>query len=769
MNSPSPAGESNWVNQIIPIAPTHGIDHPPRRYPHQSEALFKLEGKSMTANPPVSGIVFLPTGSGKTRIGIEHMARTLNVDNGHRFIWATYSRGLIQQTMQKLKEYGPLFQNKTNALWLNSDLEDTVFEDTQILFVTRDRLTSELDFATNLRRKRHPLRHRILNAQPTTLIYDECHQLGAERLQEFWFQLHEKFLQELPGQRHRWRVIGLSATPMPTRIEAQPLLQTYVFPPRHDFPSVPNDWNVQVLHKTTVQDLLAQGILCRVNSALDRSKCFDLPKDLLKGVVREKNIRQPPQTPDKAAWSQYCTTFNSKVMTHPKVLKFFAEKLGRHIDTLGKTIVFVPTIEAANHLVELLGHQASLKGRVAAVHSQVDDLAALLPNQANLSVPEILSSFRERRDQPCILVNVDMLTEGFDDPKVLTVFIARLTLSTNRFWQMIGRGTRGPAYGGTLTCNVIDPIKLSRLYDYAAGYQPTVALPVASELEEPAIKDADREPDDLRAPAVIEASDCYPLPTTTAYTIDPAIRQRLVSVAETLTEFLKQLIPSDIQLIEVTNSVRVEFDDDGARFVPADHPEPATANLILHEVITRLANSLNADLNWLHTRIPPSPTPTETATWLQHIDCVRSIPIRTADEFDNPALAIPTPGGPPPATHEERALAILTTCIHLAKVDGNIDPNEIEVSLRSATEHTGVPDGPLLREAFHTGAGRDLTTALNRLKANYDVSGTKRLLRSWIAVAKADKQIHPAELDLLKLWTDHMGLTRDYFEGLLDA
>lgn len=201
-----------------------------------------------------------------------------------------------------------------------------------------------------------------------------------------------------------------------------------------------------------------------------------------------KNIRQPPQTPDKAAWSQYCTTFNSKVMTHPKVLKFFAEKLGRHIDTLGKTIVFVPTIEAANHLVELLGNQASLKGRVAAVHSQVEDLAALLPNQADLSVPEILSSFRERRDQPCILVNVDMLTEGFDDPKVLTVFIARLTLSTNRFWQMIGRGTRGPASGGTLTCNVIDPIKLSRLYDYAAGYQPTVALPVASELEEPAIR-----------------------------------------------------------------------------------------------------------------------------------------------------------------------------------------------------------------------------------------------------------------------------------------
>ena len=73
MNSQNSAGESSWVNQIIPIAPTFGVAHPPKRYLHQSEALFKLEGKTMTANPPVSGIVFLPTGSGKTRIGIEHM------------------------------------------------------------------------------------------------------------------------------------------------------------------------------------------------------------------------------------------------------------------------------------------------------------------------------------------------------------------------------------------------------------------------------------------------------------------------------------------------------------------------------------------------------------------------------------------------------------------------------------------------------------------------------------------------------------------------
>jgi superfamily II DNA or RNA helicase/uncharacterized tellurite resistance protein B-like protein len=767
MSRPLPNDESSLVNQIIAIAPASGIAYPPNPYPHQREALFTLEGRPMTANPPVSGIVFLPTGSGKTRIGVEHMARVLNEDPRHRFIWATASRSLIGQTLQRLREYGPLFRNPTQALWLHGQLDNKDFEDAQIVFMTQARLRSEMDQATNLRVKRHPLRDRILNSHPTTLIYDECHQLGANELQEFWKQLHEKVLDPLDSGRNRWRVIGLSATPMPTRVDAHEVLQELVFKPRADVPGVPNEWNVHILHKTTLEELLDCGILCRVSTTLDRSGCFDLPKDLLLGVVRERNIRQPPKTSDKAAWSQYCTTFNSKVMTHSRVLQFFAEKLARHLDTLGKTIVFVPTIEAANHLVELLGHQASLKGRVAAVHSRLAELTTLLPDQSNLSTSEILAKFRERRDRPCILVNVDMLTEGFDDPKIQTVFIARLTLSTNRFWQMIGRGTRGPAAGGTLTCNVIDPIKLSRLYDYTAGYQPTIANRADVELENLTNQEADRDSDDFRAPAVIESSDSYPLPNATRYSIDPVVQQRLVSVAQTLTDFLNQSIPPVPQLLEAANAVKVEIDDQGPRFIPADRPEPATSHLILHEIITRIANSLEADLNWLHVRIPPTPSPADTATWLQHLGRVRSIPIRTEHEFDQPSTEVPA--NPAPASHQERALAILATCQHLARIDGQIDPSEVEASLRCTTELTGIPNGPLLRAAFDNAERRELTQALAELKATSDTPAAKRLLKSWIAVARADQRIHPAEHDLLQRWTDHLGLTRDYLEGLLDA
>ncbi len=50
-----------------------------------------------------------------------------------------------------------------------------------------------------------------------------------------------------------------------------------------------------------------------------------------------------------------------------------------------------------------------------------------IPRQDEASPHEVLARFRRLGDEPSILVNVNMLTEGFDDPKVRTVVLARLT------------------------------------------------------------------------------------------------------------------------------------------------------------------------------------------------------------------------------------------------------------------------------------------------------------------------------------------------------
>ena len=55
-----------------------------------------------------------------------------------------------------------------------------------------------------------------------------------------------------------------------------------------------------------------------------------------------------------------------------------------------------------------------------------------------------------------VLCNFGVLTTGFDAPKIDVLCIARPTTSIVLYSQMLGRGLRGPAIGGTERCQVID-------------------------------------------------------------------------------------------------------------------------------------------------------------------------------------------------------------------------------------------------------------------------------------------------------------------------
>jgi hypothetical protein len=64
----------------------------------------------------------------------------------------------------------------------------------------------------------------------------------------------------------------------------------------------------------------------------------------------------------------------------------------------------------------------------------------------------LISSFVKGEVQ--VLCNCEVLTTGFDDPSITDVFIARATVSKVLYEQMIGRGIRGKAFGGTEKCTV---------------------------------------------------------------------------------------------------------------------------------------------------------------------------------------------------------------------------------------------------------------------------------------------------------------------------
>ena len=55
-----------------------------------------------------------------------------------------------------------------------------------------------------------------------------------------------------------------------------------------------------------------------------------------------------------------------------------------------------------------------------------------------------------------VLVNYGVFREGFDAPRTRVVIVARPVYSPNLYFQMIGRGRRGPKNGGTDRCLIIN-------------------------------------------------------------------------------------------------------------------------------------------------------------------------------------------------------------------------------------------------------------------------------------------------------------------------
>lgn len=72
----------------------------------------------------------------------------------------------------------------------------------------------------------------------------------------------------------------------------------------------------------------------------------------------------------------------------------------------------------------------------------------------NQSRALVIEDFKHKKIQ--VLCNYGVLTTGFDAPQTDVVCISRPTNSIVLYGQMVGRGLRGPALGGTEECKVIN-------------------------------------------------------------------------------------------------------------------------------------------------------------------------------------------------------------------------------------------------------------------------------------------------------------------------
>lgn len=462
--------DTSWRHYRVPL-PDRGLRSNAAScgmYAHQEAALRATEHNSN------NGIVCLPTGAGKTRIAVEHMASAFRRDGAlHRFLWVSYPTVVLKQGMASLLEWRDQLPAELHFRWSREGAagEPDLLDDAEVTFLLRDsfaKLLAPGEYSPIVTWLAGDPRRRV------TVILDEVHVLLPQKVVAGL----DAMLGSRRGQRvrDRIRLIGFSATPVPNNDDA-------IHAARRYFPSTAGnkrpDWGIHVFEFRDAPSMVKDRVTCPPNLYIDRMKALRIPHQLLVKVARdrqdaellddlepnESSGRLRPSGNLPAEFEDHAR----KAMGHPAVSAWLARRMVDLQGVLGKTIVFAPSIDAANTLylrLRELGANAFL------VHSLLDQMTPHSGTDARMNVSTQIARFKAAGSLPCFMVNVGILTTGFDDPAIQTVVLARPVRSLNLFWQMVGRGLRGPRAGGTASCNVVDIVNLQELFALDKGYSP---------------------------------------------------------------------------------------------------------------------------------------------------------------------------------------------------------------------------------------------------------------------------------------------------------
>ncbi len=365
------------------------------------------------------GLVQLPTGAGKTRVAVESVIRDIKAapEEEHRLvIWIAQSEELCEQAIETWtyvwQAVGPAGQRMAvSRLWGGNK---AIREETKLHLVV-----ATIQTLASIHQSRRQTYAWMSN--PDLVIIDEAHGATATSYTPVLSWLGRSFT-----ERSR-SLLGLSATPYRGSNERE----TERLVARFGKNLIePDEFTAEDAHEY-LQDL---QVLARVNH------------QELEGIeLKLKDMRSATDEDSQSAMLEAridlqqvadSTRRNEAILDHIKSSK-----------TTGPTLVFAASVEHAEALAAVL----SVEGVPAAAISGKTDLGHRR---------SIIEDFRKGKIR--VLTNFDVLTQGFDAPKVDAVYVCRPTFSPNKYIQMIGRGLRGPLNGGSeevLIVNVKDNLQ----------------------------------------------------------------------------------------------------------------------------------------------------------------------------------------------------------------------------------------------------------------------------------------------------------------------
>jgi len=242
------------------------------------------------------------------------------------------------------------------------------------------------------------------------VIIDECHRVSSEIDSQY-----QQLLSHLSAKNPKIRLLGLTATPY--RLD-----RGWIYH-HHYHGKIGNPDKAvfqQCIFELPMRPLIKQGYLSKpkIFDGLSVQYDFSELKASPSGEYQEKEVND---------LLSHCGRATTAIVK--QLIEIGASRQG--------VIIFAATVRHAQEIMQHLVHETA---------------ALITANTNTADRDEIISDFKGRKIK--YLVNVAVLTTGFDAPHVDLIAILRPTASVSLFQQMVGRGLR--ICEGKDECLVID-------------------------------------------------------------------------------------------------------------------------------------------------------------------------------------------------------------------------------------------------------------------------------------------------------------------------
>jgi len=423
---------------------------PPALADFQQEVLLAAEERLQT-HPQARTVLSLPTGAGKTRVGMELARRFLLSQPQPRCVlWLAHTAELLDQAGETAgaiwhaaADERPAKLQRRHGAWTSagSGREDGDPAH-RLLVCTPQKLANELERLGA--RDPCPLDDLAL------IIIDEAHRAAAPQ--------YRRLLDALAARDIRPRVVGLTATPF---------RQEYV---RH------------------APELGTRQLLALFQSVVEAANTLGAdPRERLQA------LGYLAQADEHRIETGRKLTLDDLLAHLPVADDFDAvERIDRRLmeladDRVRRQLVFdhlLPLAQPREHSVLYFGPGvADAEAMAMALRHHGVPAAAVSGETPPSRRRKLIEAFR--RGSLRVLCNCDVLTTGFDAPRVSHVVIARPTISQVLFEQMVGRGLRGPRFGGSQRCQIHHFVDDLGLRAPRLGYRAWRRIWRLPELEDP--------------------------------------------------------------------------------------------------------------------------------------------------------------------------------------------------------------------------------------------------------------------------------------------